>query len=513
MYKKPIFILFLICLIYTNCSVNPESGPPPLTETELNINQEIPKYLNEDYLYLSGNLRGGYTHIVAEVEGQVYKEEFRDSTFFRVEVFPVQNQVNYITLFALDKFERSSDTLSFSIIHDNIPPKIVGSSVIEDSLSYPLTNPISIDYDSEIKEYSIYLGGEIVAEIEFSPKLIGNSKTLLQEEVYLHLGTDYILTSVVTDSADNESIEQIPFKTYKKRLQLGFENLKDYDFSIDKSKLLLLTGSELTVYDAATLDVMRTINLPGGAIKMGVNPVNGFVYITSRDIKVFDLETGNLVDTIEPDIPEGRTPRFWEIDFDDQGKGYFSPIQNELHIIDTRDGNSIIKFQDLNSTPVPLSYLDYQSVFIANMEWSEGETYHRFYSNSISTEINEDGFDRILYQKGHEELDIITTVVGQNYYLIKNKQEVYGPLSTVSTGPLFDYIYKEGYEDYLFYVTDLNDEFGIYNLNSGEIKKKFISSDGLTREGVITSSEYDLIYILSTEDILLVDYRTVLSYE
>ena len=505
-----------MCLVYLSCSVNTDSGPPPLTETELNINQKIPKYLNEDYLYLSGNLRGGYTHIVAEVEGQVFKEEFRDSTFFRVEVFLVQNQVNYINLFALDRFERSSDTLSFSIIHDNIPPKIVGSSVIEDSVSYPLTNPINIDYDSEIKEYSIYLSGEIVAEIEFSPKLIGNSKTILQEEIYLHLGTDYILTSVVTDSADNESIEQIPFKTYKKRLQLCFGNLKDYDFSTDKSKLLLLTGdsiSELTVYDAATLDVIRTINLPGGAIKMGVNPVNDFVYITSTDIKVFNLETGNLVDTIAPDIPEGRTPRFWEIDFDDQGNGYFSPIQNELHIIDTRDGNSIIKFQDLNSTPVPLSYLDYQSVFIANMEWSEGETYHRFYSNGISTEINKDGFDRIFYQKGHEELDIITSVVERNYYQIKNKQEVYGPLPTVSTGPLFDYIYREGYEDYLFYVTDLNDEFGIYNLNSGKIEKKFNFFDYSGRDGVITSSEYDLIYILSTEDILLVDYRTVLSYD
>lgn len=504
------FILLLS--VFIGCGLLSEENIPELENTKFHSINDIPRYTNKDYLNINGAIVGDYVKAILEIDDLKIESEIKDSIYFYFEVEPFKNKENIINIYALDRYNRSSDTLSKVIIHDNISPKIVEHSV--NSISQNVKAPISILFDSELMDYSAKLTSRNVADATLSPMLDNAQKGLIIEEDKLFFGRDYKLLVQVSDSAGNIQSDEIDFKTYLKKITITEDDIIDFEISTSRESLLLLTRNPngIVEIDLKSLTIKQTIPIDDLVMKMAQNPYNNYLYVTSdreQKILVFNLDSGDIVEKITPVIDRNRLTRFWEIDFTADGKGFYRVYENQFQILATNNNNEI-EVHDSGHSPYPISFNNKKDLLMLEQSRS---IENKFYNTE--TDSFDKDFDQVLTKNfaNHLTADKLLFCADNKFIFITNKKLNNSQWNCDSGQSIFDFTYLQNYENQIYHINSFEKYFYIIDVKTGvkteEYGTRGFHSGGRLKVDPITKN---LIFI-GDQQILIVEPKTLLEIE
>ncbi|MGH1362488.1 MAG: YncE family protein [Calditrichia bacterium] len=231
------------------------------------------------------------------------------SGYFQLTIPLNRNQRNDLILYAVDEYDRISDSTFQTIIHDNIPPKIDSTSLPPDGRSYRINTPIIVNFDSPVThKYSRIVRDGIGGSV--STIMSSDFRSIEFVYPFFSVGDYFPLNFTVTDSALNMTDTTITINTYFERLSFPDGISKPL---LDSNQRYLYVQEQNTKtlykYDLLTLEFEQSFQLSLSG-ELAWNPQNKRIYIYNYNeskILVFDTELGieirefSLLETDTPD--------------------------------------------------------------------------------------------------------------------------------------------------------------------------------------------------------------------
>ena len=466
-----LFLLFLL-FVFPTCknTTNVEEKIPLQSQDDLNLTAtEYPRFTNKDFIEISGKING-YKYIHCN-GGKTDTVKLIEDSLFTINVSLKQNAENNLILFAEDDYERFSDTTYITIIHDNIPPRLLSSTVSDDSVSYNINLPIKLDFECPVISQYFIISAENHAEIYLNPDFSNEQKSVEMKYENLGVGKQWWLKFSVQDSATNSFDSTLYFKTYLTQINFGKQIVYSFLSQIHPRLYVIIEDPNvLYVIDTNNLSIIKQIYLSAPATKAAENPYNGYIYITSHSagkIMVVDIETEDEKASLIPvdKLIPPTDVNLWEIDFAKNGVGLVQTHEWALQLIDSRNNNKMSFHSDFHptesSTPTPFSYYRHEKIIIAGMGGSFVDFHlYDYHADNFQEILTEYDFDYCNTVVGNKFNDIVVFSEGKETYCITPDLDLIGP---VRLDGIYDFTNLTDETYSLYYIDDRENEIGVYD--------------------------------------------------
>ena len=473
-------ILFsvLSILFIFSCNENPPNIPddnnniPPQSNDSLYVNlYNVPKYAKNDSLKFNGKIKN-YSFIICEGGEKIVKQKINDSTFSFWYTFK-KNTLNKLIVYAQDNYNRNSDTIVFSIIHDNIPPKMLFSSIQQNEKSVPIDRAIKFIMDESISSISAqFLLSTISSDFQYS--YYPDRKTIGITTYQFLAGLEYPLRIIFSDSASNYLDTTIVFRTYYEKIDLlnSSSSLVKMFLSSDGSTLYLAqtNPNALLVYDVSTLSLKKNIPIPFLIKDATYNPYNGKVYIASFEesrVICVDPSGGQVLRNI-PLIETGNpvyTPKHpISIAFASNGVGIVTALPLSasgpfsVQVIDSRDNDSIYvhPFYSPETFNWFIAYSFNNNSHLALVE-QQGNGIFSIYDPVANTFTEYFGRQAQHSVRGNRKNNLLAIYGNEGIYLFNSLGNIvnHSPSNAI-LGRQFDFTYLNGEEYSIYVIYDKN---------------------------------------------------------
>jgi hypothetical protein len=470
-----------------------------------------PRYTNQGTLTVKGEALGFST--VTCTGGAETTRSAVVQHGFEMAVSLKHNAANRLSIFAVDSLGVISDTLVIETIHDDIPPALVRASVETDSVSYPIYEPLTFEFDCPLLQAGISI--EIQPSYTVYPDLVwAGAGSFHASAVRLTIGREYALTVQALDSARNRFTAGYSLKTYRQKLHPG-NTIEAAWMSQLSDRLYALTTDpkSLVVVDTHSWQILKTVRLSYPPTSGAENPHNGMVYVTSRStgyITVVDLDRQKESKFLLPasEYPLGAEPT--GIAFSPNGMGIVQTEPWQIRMIDSRDNDKIDKHPDFDraeaSYPMPVAYNRHENFVLAGMGSSTADFYSYDYSRNAFKRLFENtDFGYCHTAVGHAFRPVFAFQVGRDSYILDGEDQLFGPVPVERP---YTFTNRPGEDHYLYYCGLSGVELGVYDV---EKKAEILSAPlGCGATTLLAARDGDVLVLVDGQngDMTVVDRKT-----
>jgi hypothetical protein len=468
---------------------------------------QLPRYINIDSIYVTGKLLG-YDSIICTGGKKVVSKKMTDSIFYLVVPLNL-NSKNTLIFFGKDLLNHKSDTLQATIIHDNIPPVLIASS-LEPKL------PFSFEFDSQL--YSAFINSSNSDFNNLQPiySLEKRKITFEWPAISFYIGDYFPFEISVYDSASNRLKFSDTITTYISRIKPDGLITKIF-LSKNEDRLFVLRYNfqEILIYNTINWSFHNKIELNFAPLDAALNPYNNLLYCVNRyggKVVVVEPESGQIIKEITL-LPAGNQTYPSDdpihIAFGDNGVGLIpaEPLESPCgkcipQIIDSPNNDAI-------SVPPGFDQEDYRSlrantfdngnyIALTDMCTTAGDIliFDCATREFISAQTPGGYFTRVTPDKNSERFVVGGT---QGTYIITSegiKSETYGPGRYM----FLNFTNKSGEENIAYYINTYDFRIGILDLISYEKSPLGFSSSGL---GFLVTTDGEQIVNIFEQSVLI----------